>query len=174
MLNSSQGNQQSATPTFTNNYTEHHNEGRPSDISDSDSNSPVQSMFAAPPIRSTVLKKMFPNQKNNGEPSTSTIGTSSSTNNDGGLVTKTMFTGTVGSTRRCVECDAINSKMGKKCQQCKAPLQVKHVIFSWAPVYYILNYRGVPVHSVPDPITVTVLSVTSVGLHCPQQQPNGL
>ena len=43
---------------------------------------------------------------------------------DSGVVTKTMFSGNLASSRKCVECGQLNSKMAKKCLQCRSPLQV--------------------------------------------------
>ena len=116
--------QQTTHPFISQEYLEMGDDGKSSDNSDTDSMSPLQSSFSAPPIRTAVLKKMFPDQKSH--PSVSSSG--GSTAGTSGVVTKTMFTGTVGSTRKCVECDAINSKMAKKCQQCKAPLQVIQIV----------------------------------------------
>jgi vacuolar-type H+-ATPase subunit H len=42
---------------------------------------------------------------------------------DSGVVTKTMFSGNLASSRKCLECGQLNSKMAKKCLQCKSPLQ---------------------------------------------------
>ena len=43
----------------------------------------------------------------------------------GQVVTKTMFSGTLASSRRCQECGQLNSRMAKKCMQCRSPLQGK-------------------------------------------------
>ena len=43
---------------------------------------------------------------------------------DSAVVTKTMFSGNLASSRKCVECGQLNSKMAKKCLQCRSPLQV--------------------------------------------------
>ncbi len=110
---SSSSFQQFATPTLI-------NKSYDSDMSDNDSVSPS---FSAPPIRAAVLKKMFPGQNSSQSNFTGNNGGSNNGGNSG-VLTKTVFTGTVGSTRTCLECDAINSKMAKKCQQCRAPLQV--------------------------------------------------
>lgn len=77
-----------------------------SESSESDSQSTASAIFSAPPIRAAVLKNMFPGQQSNS-----------------GVVTKTIYSGSVGSTRKCMECGMINSKMAKKCQQCKSPVQ---------------------------------------------------
>ena len=110
-----------APPHFSSHaYSDNNDDTKLSDNSDSDSNSPLQSSsFGAPPIRTAVLKKLFPDHQPS---SSSTINGSSGSS--GAVTTRTVFTGTVGSTRTCLECDAINSKMAKKCQQCRAPLQV--------------------------------------------------
>lgn len=111
-----------APPPFSSHtYSDNHDDTKLSDNSDNDSISPFQSSsFGAPPIRTAVLKKLFPDH----QPSGSSTISGSSSSNSGAVTTRTVFTGTVGSTRTCLECDAINSKMAKKCQQCKAPLQV--------------------------------------------------
>lgn len=40
------------------------------------------------------------------------------------LITKTMYSGNLSSSRKCLECGQLNSKMAKKCLQCRSPLQV--------------------------------------------------
>ena len=41
------------------------------------------------------------------------------------VTTKTMYSGNLSSSRRCLECGQLNSKMAKKCLQCRSPLQGK-------------------------------------------------
>ncbi|XP_019852573.1 PREDICTED: uncharacterized protein LOC109582347 isoform X2 [Amphimedon queenslandica] len=64
--------------------------------------------FSAPPIRTAALKSMFP---------------SKSTESSSSLVTKTLYSGNISSSRNCMECGGINPRKAKKCQQCKAPIQ---------------------------------------------------
>ena len=79
-----------------------------SDSSD-DSHNPDSPVYSAPPIRNAVLKNMFPNQ------STSTA-----------VVTRTVFSGNLTSSRNCQECGTLNPRKAKKCQQCRAPIQVTY------------------------------------------------
>jgi hypothetical protein len=72
--------------------------------------SPLSPHFSPPPIRNAALKSMFPQDSGKTE--------------DSGVVTKTMFSGNLASSRKCIECGQLNSKMAKKCLQCRSPLQV--------------------------------------------------
>ena len=137
-----QESQYETTPT-THIYQETHNTTTPpnptysedrertkSESSESDSQSTASAIFSAPPIRAAVLKNMFPGQQSNS-----------------GVVTKTIYSGSVGSTRKCMECGMINSKMAKKCQQCKSPVQVRmYMYYNAMYMYYNAMYMYYNVH----------------------------
>lgn len=42
---------------------------------------------------------------------------------EGSVLTKTVYSGNLSSSRKCQECSTLNSKMAKKCVQCRSPLQ---------------------------------------------------
>ena len=106
-----------------------------------------------------------------------------------GVVTKTIYSGSVGSTRKCMECGMINSKMAKKCQHCKSPVQVCTCTImvctcDFVIVYvcmYILLYtlycvcisRDVLVLVVHVQIITIVQNVINVVLHYHLQLQNG-
>lgn len=75
-----------------------------------DTPSPNASLYSAPPIRSAVLKSMFPEQND--------------PNRQGGVVTKTMYSGNITASKKCADCGGINSRSAKKCQHCGIPLKV--------------------------------------------------
>ena len=76
---------------------------------DSDESPKHPTNFSAPPIRTAALKSMFPSKSDDASSS---------------LITKTLYSGNIASSRNCGECGALNSRKAKKCQQCKAPIQV--------------------------------------------------
>jgi hypothetical protein len=95
------------TDLLNNDSSLHHE--HPNSESSDDSHSPeLSSYLVAPPIRNAALKSMFP--KGNESSSSS-------------LVTKTIFSGNLTSSRNCQECGTLNPRKAKKCQQCRAPIQ---------------------------------------------------
>eukprot|EP00731_Ephydatia_muelleri_P021460 Em0014g51a len=70
---------------------------------------PSSPSFSAPPIRSAVLKSLFPGQPQKEESAQ--------------VMTKTVYSGNLMASRQCMECGQLNSKMAKKCVQCRSPLQ---------------------------------------------------
>lgn len=76
---------------------------------DGEMGSPSSPTFSAPPIRSAVLKNLFSREPPKDESAQ--------------VVTKTVYSGNLMTSRQCMECGQLNSKMAKKCVQCRSPLQ---------------------------------------------------